>query len=99
LEAINYKLFKDNFEFENYFHILEEKDIYTLCKFRTTNHKLILFSTVYLILLLLLPGKGRNSINECLCPVIKNFAGPLQTIEIIFILPQHLNLHLEHKIR
>ena len=24
------------------------------------------------VLLLLLPGKGRNSINECLCPVIKN---------------------------
>jgi hypothetical protein len=32
--------FKDNFEFENYFNILEDKDIYTLCKFRTTNHKL-----------------------------------------------------------
>jgi hypothetical protein len=27
-----------------------------------------------LLLLLLLPGKGWNSINECLCPVIKNFA-------------------------
>jgi hypothetical protein len=30
----------DNFEFENYFNIMEDKDIYTLCKFRTTNHKL-----------------------------------------------------------
>jgi hypothetical protein len=39
-KAINYRLFKDNFEFENYFNILEDKDIYTLCKFRTTNHKL-----------------------------------------------------------
>ena len=39
-KAIKYRLFKDNFEFENYFHILEDKDIYTLCKFRTTNHKL-----------------------------------------------------------
>jgi hypothetical protein len=39
-KTINYRLFKDNFEFENYFNILEDKDIYTLCKFRTTNHKL-----------------------------------------------------------
>jgi hypothetical protein len=39
-KAINYRLFKDNFEFENYFNILEDKDIYTLCKFRTTNHTL-----------------------------------------------------------
>lgn len=27
-KAINYILFKDNFEFENYFNILEDKDIY-----------------------------------------------------------------------
>jgi hypothetical protein len=40
LYKIYYRLFKDNFEFENYFNILEDKDIYTLCKFRTTNHKL-----------------------------------------------------------
>jgi hypothetical protein len=33
-KAINYRLFKDNFEFENYFNILEDPDIYTLCKFR-----------------------------------------------------------------
>ena len=38
-KAINYRLFKDNFEFENYFNILEDKDIYTLCKFRTTNYR------------------------------------------------------------
>jgi hypothetical protein len=37
---LNYRIFKENFEFENYFRILENKDIYTLCKFRTTNHKL-----------------------------------------------------------
>ena len=36
-KAINYRLSKDNFEFENYFNILEDKDIYTLCKFRTTS--------------------------------------------------------------
>ena len=39
-KANNYRLFKDNFEFENYFNSLEDKDIYTLCTFRTTNHKL-----------------------------------------------------------
>jgi phage anti-repressor protein len=39
-KAINYRLFKDNFELENYFNNLEDKDIYTLCKFRTTNLKL-----------------------------------------------------------
>ena len=36
-KAINYRLSKDNFEFENYFNILEDKDIYTLCKFRTNS--------------------------------------------------------------
>ena len=39
-KALNYRIFKENFEFENYFRVLEDKDIYTLCKFRTTNHKL-----------------------------------------------------------
>jgi hypothetical protein len=39
-QTLNYRLFKENFEFENYFRVLEDKDIYTLCKFRTTNHKL-----------------------------------------------------------
>ena len=33
-------IFKEHFEFENYLIILEGKDIYTLCIFRTTNHKL-----------------------------------------------------------
>jgi hypothetical protein len=37
---LNFIIFKENFEFENYFRILEDKDIYILCKFRTTNHKL-----------------------------------------------------------
>jgi hypothetical protein len=39
-KALNYRIFKENFEFENYFRVLEDKDIYTLCKFRTNNHKL-----------------------------------------------------------
>jgi hypothetical protein len=37
---LNYRIFKENFEFVNYFSILEDKDMYTLCKFRTTNNKL-----------------------------------------------------------
>ena len=37
---MNYRIFKENFEFVNYFSILEDKDMYTLCKFRTTNNKL-----------------------------------------------------------
>ena len=37
---MNYRIFKENFEFVNYFSILEDKDMYPLCKFRTTNNKL-----------------------------------------------------------
>jgi hypothetical protein len=33
-------MFKETFIFEQYFDILDEKDFLTLCKFRTTNHKL-----------------------------------------------------------
>ena len=32
-------MYKENFKFENYLRILEDKDIYTLCKLRTTNNK------------------------------------------------------------
>ena len=32
-KALIYRIFKENFEFENYFRILEDTD--TLCKFRT----------------------------------------------------------------
>ena len=39
-KALNYRIFKENFEFENYCRIMEDKDIYTLCKFRTINNKL-----------------------------------------------------------
>ena len=39
-KALNYRLYKQIFEFENYFNILENKDIFTFCKFRTTNTKL-----------------------------------------------------------
>jgi hypothetical protein len=39
-KALNYRLYKQIFEFENYFNILENKDIFTFCKFRTTNTKI-----------------------------------------------------------
>ena len=39
-KALNYRLFKKTLGFENYIHILEDKDIFTLCKFRTTNTRL-----------------------------------------------------------
>jgi hypothetical protein len=39
-KALNYRHYKQIFEFENYFNILENKDIFTFCKFRTNNTKL-----------------------------------------------------------
>ena len=38
-KALNYRLYKQIFEFENYFNIVENKDIFTFCKLRTTNTK------------------------------------------------------------
>jgi hypothetical protein len=40
VSQFNYKLFKVELKFENYLDILEEKDTFTLCRFRTTNHRL-----------------------------------------------------------
>ncbi len=39
-KALNYRLFKDKFEFENYINILDDKNITTMCRFRTLNHHL-----------------------------------------------------------
>jgi hypothetical protein len=36
----NYRIFKTDFNFEEYFNILDEQNSLLLCKFRTTNHKL-----------------------------------------------------------
>ena len=36
----NYKLFKGELKFEIYLDILEDKDKFTMCRFRTTNHRL-----------------------------------------------------------
>lgn len=38
--TLNYRIFKESFELEKYFDILDKKDMYTLCKFRMLNHKL-----------------------------------------------------------
>ena len=38
--AINYRIFKDTFGFEDYFNILDENDFLIFCKFRTANHRL-----------------------------------------------------------
>ena len=39
-KSVNYRIFKETFEFEKYFDILDTNDCITLCKFRTTNNKL-----------------------------------------------------------
>jgi hypothetical protein len=37
--GLSYRIFKDALEFESYLNILEDKDLTTLCRFRTTNHR------------------------------------------------------------
>lgn len=39
-KALNYRIFKTNFEFEEYFSILNIKEAVRLCRFRTTNNYL-----------------------------------------------------------
>ena len=39
-KSLNYRLFKTDFEFENYFNILSKKNAILFCRFRTTNHHL-----------------------------------------------------------
>ena len=39
-KALRYKLFKKNFEFEEYLDLLPYKDKITLCRFTTENHQL-----------------------------------------------------------
>ena len=39
-KTLNYRIFKDELIFKEYFNNLEERDFLTLCKFRTSNHKL-----------------------------------------------------------
>ena len=37
-KTLNYRLFKDKLEFDKYFDILEDRDLFTFCHFRTVNH-------------------------------------------------------------
>jgi len=39
-KARNYRMFKEKLEIEKYFEKLDDRNIITLCRFRTTNHKL-----------------------------------------------------------
>ena len=39
-KALNYRLYKDNLQLENYFKILDEKNIVTFARFRTLNSKI-----------------------------------------------------------
>ena len=39
-KALNYRIFKTKFEFEEYFNILNIGDAIRLCRFSTTNHYL-----------------------------------------------------------
>jgi hypothetical protein len=33
-KTLNYRFFRNEIEFENYFNILDDRDIYTICRFR-----------------------------------------------------------------
>jgi hypothetical protein len=39
-KALNYRIFKEQFEAENYLHTLNDNCLFEFCKFRTLNHKL-----------------------------------------------------------
>jgi hypothetical protein len=39
-KALNYRLYKKGVSFENYLEILKDKDLFLLCRFRTSNHRL-----------------------------------------------------------
>jgi hypothetical protein len=40
LKALNYRMFKEKLDIEKYFEKLDNRNIITLCRFRTTNDKL-----------------------------------------------------------
>jgi hypothetical protein len=39
-KALNYRLYKKRVSFKNYLEILKDKDLFLLCRFRTSNHRL-----------------------------------------------------------
>jgi hypothetical protein len=38
-KTLNYRLFKNKFEFENYLNILDDRDIFTFCRFRRNKNE------------------------------------------------------------
>ena len=41
-KGVNYRIFKENFGFEDYLDILDTKERISFCRFRTCNHKLVI---------------------------------------------------------
>lgn len=39
-KSLNYRIYKEDYKLEDYFKILDDKNIITFCRFRTLNHKL-----------------------------------------------------------
>ena len=39
-KALNYRLYKKGVSLENYLEILKDNDLFLLCRFRTSNHRL-----------------------------------------------------------
>ena len=39
-KTLNYRIFLNKIEFENYLNILDDRDIFPFCRFRLNNHKL-----------------------------------------------------------
>ena len=39
-KALNYRLYKKGVSFENYLEILKDKNLFLLCRFRTSNHRI-----------------------------------------------------------
>jgi hypothetical protein len=39
-KALSYRIFKSNFRFEKYLDVLTDKNRFSFCRFRTSNHRL-----------------------------------------------------------
>jgi hypothetical protein len=63
-KALNYRIFKTKFEFEEYFNILNIGDAIRLCRFRTTNHILEEAACVYRLKRNTLKHSGIHRLNS-----------------------------------
>ena len=61
-KALNHRIFKTKFEFEEYFNILNIGDAIRLCRFRTTNHYLPIESGIWRNI-----DRGNRHCNLCNC--------------------------------